>query len=74
MTGGNVRSLFQSDTIGIKVRLPASWGLRHPAGANWITCLWPADVGGGGGGGIPDAPFDGTPYGRRDGAWDHVAR
>ena len=73
MAGANVRSLFQSDTIGIKVRLPASWGLRHPAGANWITCLWPTDTGGGGGGGgIPDAPFDGTPYGRRDGAWDHV--
>ena len=74
MTGGNVRSLFQSDVLGLKVRLPASWGLRHSAGANWITCLWPTDAGGGaGGGGIPDAPMDGFPYGRNTGAWAQVA-
>ena len=52
--------------------MPASWGLRHPAGANWITCLWPSDLGGGGGSGIPDAPTDGTHYGRHDGGWANV--
>jgi hypothetical protein len=72
-TGQNVRSFFQSDTLGLKVRLPASWGVRHPAGANWITCLWPADMGGGGGaGGIPDAPNDEFHYGRYQGGWDPV--
>ena len=74
MQGANVRSFFQSDTFGIKVRLPASWALRHPAGANWITCLWPADMGaGGGGGGIPDAPADQFHYGRHQSAWEMVA-
>jgi len=29
-------------------------------------------VAGGGGGGIPDAPSDGTLYGRKDGAWEEV--
>jgi hypothetical protein len=72
MAGGNVRSLFQSDTFGLKVRLPASWGLRHSAGANWVTCVWPSDLGAGGGTGIPDAPTDGTFYGRHDGAWANV--
>jgi hypothetical protein len=70
--GANVRSFFQSDTFGLKVRLPASWGLRHLAGANWITCVWPSDLGGAGSGGLPDAPADGTFYGRHDGAWANV--
>jgi hypothetical protein len=71
-TAQNVRSFFQTDTLGLKVRLPASWGLRHPAGANWITCLWPADMGAGTGGGIPDAPADEFTYGRHQGAWEQV--
>jgi hypothetical protein len=66
-----VRSLFQTDSMALKVRLPASWGLRHLAGANWITCLWPADIGAGGGG-LPDAPADGSHYGRHQGAWETV--
>jgi hypothetical protein len=70
--GTSVRSFFQTDTLGLKVRLPASWGLRHPAGANWITCLWPADMGAGTGGGIPDAPADEFHYGRHQGGWDAV--
>jgi hypothetical protein len=72
MTGASVRSFFQTDTLGLKVRLPASWGLRHPAGANWITCLWPSDMGAGTGGGIPDAPADDEVYGRHMGAWSPV--
>lgn len=66
-----VRSLFQSDTLGLKVRIPASWALRHPAGANWITCLWPSDVGGGEGG-LPEAPYDEFTYGRHQGAWEQI--
>jgi hypothetical protein len=72
MQAQNVRSFFQSDTFGLKVRLPASWSLRHPDGANWITCLWPADIGAGGGG-MPDAPADQFTYGRHQGAWAPVA-
>jgi hypothetical protein len=72
MRGQRVHSLFQSDTLGIKVRIPAAWALRHPAGANWITCLWPSDVGGGDGG-LPEAPFDEFSYGRRQGGWEPVA-
>lgn len=34
-------------------------------GVNWVS--------GGGGGGIPDAPSDGTTYGRKDGDWEPVA-
>lgn len=66
-----VRSMFQSDTLGLKVRIPASWALRHPAGANWITCLWPSDVGGGEGG-LPEAPYDDFTYGRHQGAWEQI--
>jgi len=66
-----VRSMFQSDTVGIKLRLPASWALRAPAGANWITCLWPSDVGAGGEG-LPDAPFDEFTYGRHQSGWHPV--
>jgi hypothetical protein len=35
------KSLFQTDLIALKLRLPASWGLRNPAqvamvsGTNW---------------------------------------
>ena len=61
MAGANVRSFFQTDTFAHMVRLPASWGLRHPAGANWITCIFaprPRRLGGG----------DGHP--RRADRWD----
>jgi hypothetical protein len=29
------RSLFQTDAIGVKIVLPASWALRHPNGVAW---------------------------------------
>lgn len=71
MRGERVHSMFQSDTVGIKVRVPASWTVRHPAAANWITCTWPSDIGGGGEG-MPEAPFDQYVYGRHQSAWTSV--
>src|SRR5262249_583184 len=32
MTGGSVRALFQSDTVGLRLRWPISWSLRDPRG------------------------------------------
>jgi hypothetical protein len=69
--GQRVHSMFQHDTVGIKVRIPASWTLRHPAAANWITCIWPSDIGGGGEG-MPEAPYDEFHYGRHQGAWSPI--
>lgn len=37
MTGSPVRSLWQTDTIGFKTRLPVSWALRNAAGFAWMT-------------------------------------
>jgi hypothetical protein len=31
-----LRSLFQSDTVGLKLRWPLSWALRSPQGVAWI--------------------------------------
>jgi hypothetical protein len=31
------RSLFQTDAIGIRIRLPASWALRTPLALSWLT-------------------------------------
>jgi hypothetical protein len=28
-------SLFQSDTVGLKLRLPIDWAMRSPAGIAW---------------------------------------
>jgi hypothetical protein len=66
-----VRSMFQTDTVGIKIRIPASWALRTPDAANWITCIWPSDIGGGGEG-MPEAPYDEFHYGRHQGTWAAV--
>jgi hypothetical protein len=71
MQGQRVHSMFQSDSVGIKVRIPASWTIRHPAAANWITCVWPSDIGGGGEG-MPEAPFDEFVYGRHQSGWTPV--
>jgi hypothetical protein len=71
MQGQRVHSMFQSDSVGIKVRIPASWTIRHKAAANWITCVWPSDIGGGGEG-MPEAPFDESVYGRHQSAWTPV--
>ena len=35
--GAAVRSLMQTDTVGIKVRLGASWALRAPGACAWTT-------------------------------------
>lgn len=39
----------------------------------WDGSAWLEDIMAGGGGGIPDAPSDGTLYGRKDGNWEAVA-
>jgi hypothetical protein len=37
---GPVRGLFQTDSIGLKVRWPASWYIRDPRGVAWLTPSW----------------------------------
>ena len=32
-----VRSMWQTDTIGLRLLMTASWGLRHPSGLAWLT-------------------------------------
>ena len=34
-----VRSSWQTDSVGLKFRLPVSWALRAPAVA-WLTPTW----------------------------------
>ena len=34
------RSLWQSDTVGIKIRFNASWALRDPRALAWTTVSW----------------------------------
>lgn len=49
----------------------ATWTITEDA-ANEKINLRLDSAGGSGGGGIAEAPIDGTSYGRRDAAWDHV--
>jgi hypothetical protein len=37
---GPERSLFQTDSLAIKVRWPVSWALRSAAGVAWLTPAW----------------------------------
>jgi hypothetical protein len=37
---GPERSLFQTDSIALKMRWPVSWVLRNPAGVAWLTPAW----------------------------------
>jgi len=39
-TGGQHKSLFQTDAIAIKIRWPISWALRNSAGISWLTPAW----------------------------------
>jgi hypothetical protein len=39
-TAGPHRSMFQTDSIAIKVRWPVSWALRDPRGFAWTTPIW----------------------------------
>jgi hypothetical protein len=34
------RSLFQTDSIALKVRWPMTWSLRDPRGVAWLTPTW----------------------------------
>lgn len=35
-----VRSLFQTDSVGLKLRLPVTWTKRHAAAVAWLTTSW----------------------------------
>jgi Phage capsid family len=35
-----VRSLFQTDSVGMRLRLPATWAVRHPSTVAWLTTTW----------------------------------
>jgi hypothetical protein len=37
--GAHSVSTWQADLVAIKLRLPVSWGLRHPSGCAWLTAL-----------------------------------
>jgi Phage capsid family len=39
-TMGTEKSLFQTDSLAIKMRWPVSWTLRDPRGAAWTTPAW----------------------------------
>jgi hypothetical protein len=39
-TSGPGRSLFQTESIAVKVRWPVSWALRDPRGFAWMTPVW----------------------------------
>jgi hypothetical protein len=39
-TMGPERSLFQTESIALKVRWPVSWALRNPLGFAWLTPNW----------------------------------
>lgn len=39
-SAGPGRALWQTDTIGVKVRWPLSWALRDPRGFAWMTPVW----------------------------------
>jgi hypothetical protein len=34
------RSLFQTDSVGLRLRLPVTWALRDPAAAAWVVTTW----------------------------------
>jgi hypothetical protein len=40
MVAGPARSLWQTDSIALKVRWPATWALRDPRGVAWLTPSW----------------------------------
>lgn len=37
---GPERSMFQIDSLAVKVRWPLSWAVRNPAGIAWMTPAW----------------------------------
>jgi hypothetical protein len=34
------RSTWQTDSVAVKVRWPATWALRDPRGFAWLTPAW----------------------------------
>jgi len=40
VVAGPTRSLWQQGLIGIRMILPAAWGLRAPSGVAWLTANW----------------------------------
>jgi hypothetical protein len=39
-TMGPERSVWQTDSVAVKVRWPVSWALRDPRGVAWLTPAW----------------------------------
>jgi hypothetical protein len=37
MTGNPVRSFYQTDSVGLKFKLPVAWALRSPSGIAYMT-------------------------------------
>jgi len=34
------RSLYQTDSIGLRLRLPVTWAKRHGAAVAWVATTW----------------------------------
>jgi hypothetical protein len=43
-TAGPERSIFQTDSIALKMRWPLTWALRDPRGFAWMTPVWKAPI------------------------------
>lgn len=68
LVGGQLQELPAGDTIPVGAVLPA--GSSAGQVLKWNGTAWVAGTDEtGGGGGISDAPSDGTIYGRKDGSW-----
>ena len=39
-TTGPEKSMYQTDSIGLKIRWPVTWALRDPRGVAWLTPAW----------------------------------
>lgn len=39
-TMGPERSVFQTDSLALKLRWPVTWALRDPRGVAWLTPIW----------------------------------
>jgi len=40
VAGPSQKSLFQTESVALKVRWPVSWALRNAAGVAWLTPVW----------------------------------
>ena len=70
LVNGQLQELPAGDTIPVGAVLPA--GSSAGQVLKWNGTAWVAGTDETGGGGIPDAPYDGKTYGRKNGAWEQV--